>query len=82
MGDNKKELGRHYITCLEVKRRLASSVLFHTIHELVNDTIYRELHINTIIQITLMIISILFIGTIHSKWTRDDRLPITKIKTL
>lgn len=68
-----KEMGRHTTICLEADKRLSSSVLFHTIQTVVDDTLYRELHFHTIAQITGIFAGVIAVGAIHAKYIKDNR---------
>lgn len=68
-----KDMGRHTNICLEANRRLASSVYFHTIQTVVDDTLYRELHFHTIAQITGVFAGVILIGALHSKYIKETR---------
>jgi hypothetical protein len=75
-----KDMGRHTTICLEADQRLASSVVFHTIQTVVDDTLYKELHFHTIAQVTGVFTGVILIGAIHSKYIKDNRpmnLPTT-----
>lgn len=75
------EIGRHTAICLEANKRLASSVVFHTLQEVVNDTLYRELHIHTLLYVTALFTGVIVVGAFHSKYIKDHRplnLPVTK----
>lgn len=77
-----KEMGRHTTICLETDRRLASSIVFHTFQQVIDETLYRELHFHTIAQITGIFTSVIIIGALHSKYIKDNRpmdLPTTKM---
>jgi hypothetical protein len=80
-----KDMGRHTTICLETDRRLASSVVFHTIQAVVDDTLYKELHFHTIAQVTGVFAGVILVGALHSKYIKDNRpmnLPVTnKLKT-
>jgi hypothetical protein len=67
------EIGRHTTICLEADKRLASSVVFHTIQEVVNDTLYRELQFQTLVYITTLFTGVIIVGAIHSKYIKDHR---------
>lgn len=69
---NHREIGRHTTICLEADRRLASTVTFHTIQEVVNDTLYRELHFHTIAQISGLIIVVMVLGAFHNKYVKSN----------
>lgn len=74
------QIGRHTNICLEADRRLASTVTFHTMQEVVNDTLYRELHFHTIAQISGVIIVVMVLGAFHNKYVKSNTpkdLPIT-----
>lgn len=76
-----KEMGRHTAICLEANRRLASSVIFHTLQTVIDDTLYRELHFHTIAQVTGIFTGVIIIGALHSKYIKDNRpmnLPTTQ----
>lgn len=79
-----KEIGRHTAICLEAERRLASPVIFHTLHEVVNDTLYRELHFHTVLQISLVVVSVMILGAFHSKYIKSNNqnLPTRNVKQL
>jgi hypothetical protein len=75
-----KEIGRHTSICLEADRRLASTISFHTMQEVVNDTLYRELHFHTLIQITGVIVVVMTLGAFHTKYVKgniSNELPVT-----
>ena len=75
-----KSIGRHTTICLEADRRLASSVGFHTIQNVVNDTLYRELQFHTIAQITGVLVGVMALGAFHTKYVKSNsggQLPIT-----
>jgi hypothetical protein len=67
------EIGRHTTICLEADRRLASSVVFHTLQEVVDDTLYRELQFHTLVYITAMFTGVIVVGAIHNKYIKDHR---------
>lgn len=69
---NHREIGRHTTICLEADRRLASTVTFHTIQEVVNDTLYRELHFHTIAQISGLVIVVMVLGAFHNKYVKNN----------
>jgi hypothetical protein len=68
-----KDMGRHTTICLEADQRLASSVVFHTLQTVIDDTLYKELHFHTIAQVTGIFTSVIIIGAIHSKYIKDNR---------
>lgn len=75
-----KEIGRHTAICLEADRRLASTVIFHTVQEVVNDTLYRELHFHTLAQVSGLIIVVMTLGAFHTKYVKNNiqrELPVT-----
>ena len=75
-----KEIGRHTAICLEADRRLASTVTFHSLQELVNDTLYRELHFHTLMQVSGVIIVVMSLGAFHTKYVKSNipiQLPTT-----
>lgn len=73
-----REIGRHTNLCLEANKRLASTVVFHTIQEVVNDTLYRELHFHTIAQVSGVIIVVMVLGAFHNKYVKQNvSLPIS-----
>jgi hypothetical protein len=81
---DRKRLGRHTQLCLEVDRRLASSIVFGAVKELVDDTLYRELRLDVALQFCGMMVIAVVSGWLHSKYLRstyDPQLP-TKIKTI
>lgn len=67
------EIGRHTTICLEADKRLASSVVFHTLQEVVNDTLYRELQFHTLVYITALFTGVIVVGAIHNKYIKDHR---------
>lgn len=73
-----REIGRHTTLCLEAERRLASPVIFHTVQEVVNDTLYRELQFRTIAQVTGVILVVMLLGAFHNKYVKNNStLPIS-----
>lgn len=66
-----KEIGRHTSICLEADKRLASSVVFHTIREVVDDTLYRELHFHTLAQVSGVVIVVMVLGAFHNKYVKE-----------
>lgn len=75
-----REIGRHHMICLEADKRLASTITFHTIQEVVNDTLYRELHFHTIAQVSGLIIVVMVLGAFHNKYVKANAprdLPLT-----
>jgi hypothetical protein len=67
-----REIGRHTTICLEADKRLASTVMFHTIQEVVNDTLYRELHFHTLAQVSGVIIVVMVLGWFHNKYVKSN----------
>jgi hypothetical protein len=67
------EIGRHTTICLEADKRLAASVVFHTLQEVVNDTLYRELQFHTLVRVTALFSGVIIVGAIHSKYIKDHR---------
>lgn len=67
------EIGRHTTICLEADKRLASSVVFHTLQEVVNDTLYRELQFQALMQVTALFTGVIIVGAIHSKYIKEHR---------
>lgn len=76
---NHREIGRHTSICLEADRRMSSTVIFHTLQEVVNDTLYRELHFHTIAQISGVVIVVMILGAFHNKYVKSNNinLPVT-----
>jgi hypothetical protein len=75
-----RDMGRHTTICLENNRKLASSIWFHTLQKVIDDTLYRELHFHTIAQVTGIFAGVIIIGALHSKYIKDNRpmnLPVT-----
>lgn len=68
-----KDLGRHTAICLENNRKLASSIYFHTFQKVVDDTLYKELHFQTIAQITGIFAGVILIGALHSKYIKETK---------
>lgn len=66
-----RELGRHSVICLQANHRLASSVLVHTLMYVVNDTMYRELHVQTIGQGILVCLAVFLVGAFHTKYLKS-----------
>lgn len=73
-----REIGRHTSICLEADRRLASSIVFHTAQEVVNDTLYRELHFHTVAQVTAVVVAVMALGAFHNKYVKSNNrnLPV------
>jgi hypothetical protein len=69
---NHREIGRHTTICLEADRRLASSVAFHTAQHVVNDTLYRELHFHTLMQVTGVIVVVISLGAFHTRYIKNN----------
>lgn len=59
-----------------IDRRLSSTVTFHTLQEVVNDTLYRELHFHTLIQIAGVVGVVMVIGAFHNKFVKNNDLPL------
>jgi hypothetical protein len=78
-----RDMGRHTTICLEADWRLASSVIFHTLKTVIDDTLYRELHFHTIAQVTGIFTGVIVIGALHSKYIKGNKpmdLPTRKLE--
>lgn len=79
-------LGKHSYLCDEIKTRLSSHVLFHTINHVTNDILHRDFSVPQIIQYTCMLI-VLYVADIavsvvfrsYSKYSQEElpmRMPM------
>lgn len=77
-----QDLGDHAEYCRNVKHKLSMSITYHTLKELVDDTLYKELNITIILQITMIMICITFIGIFYNKFKSsiNKELPVYNIK--
>jgi hypothetical protein len=77
-----KDMGDHADYCRKIERRLSMSIMFHTIQEVVNDTLYQELSFGIVMQVTALLTSILVVGGLYNKFikTINIDLPVYSIK--
>ena len=63
-----KNLGRHTNLCLEAEKRLSTPPIVHAIRQVIDDTLYREFHVNTLIQVGLVLVMIFFTAMLHTRF--------------
>ena len=81
-----RELGRHSVVCVDIEHRLSTSVLFHTARFVVDDTLYKELSLVVMGQLTVAAASIAFLGVLHTRYSQmilreQVSLPTRKTKS-
>jgi hypothetical protein len=67
-----REIGRHTKICLEAAQRLASTLFFHTMQHVVEDTLMRELQFHTMVQITGVTLAVIMMGAFHNKYIKSS----------
>ena len=81
---DRSSIGRHQTICLEADRRLATPNIVHTLKYVVDDTLYREFHFRQIATMTAVVLSVLVIGHIHTKYIKSNlvnNLPLVHRKS-
>ena len=79
-GNIMKNIGKHKHLCDEIKHRLSSHVIFHVFRYVTNDTLYRELTVQNIVQIACIVVTIYIMDSFvrHYSFTNIPELPIIK----
>lgn len=71
-------LGDNIHTCDIIKHRLSLSVMHHTIKDLIDDTLYSEISIALVFQITITLCCVMIVGSMHNRYlkTVNQELPV------
>jgi hypothetical protein len=77
-----RNLGRHTNMCLEAEKRLSTPPILHAFRQVIDDTLYREFHLNVLIQVGMVLLMIFFTSILHARFTKysNTKLPLVKLK--
>jgi hypothetical protein len=79
-----KSLGDHATYCRKIEHKLSMSLVYHTVKDVIDDTLYRELSFQTMAQVTGFFCSILVVGSFYNKYIKsiDEDLPVYNMHKL
>ena len=75
-----RQVGRHAVMCDDLRRKLATPVFIHAIHDTINDTIYREISMHGLVTCFLGVSLVTMLSNLHHRYVKLDTLPTTASK--
>ncbi len=75
-----KKLGRHSFLCSGIELRHKTGVLHYVLQEVVDDTLYNSVNINTLVPIVCLFVLISMLASFHSRYVKNKNqfLPSTQ----
>lgn len=73
-----REIGRHTAICLDAEHRLSLSVLYHTLHRLVDETLTQDLKVEYLKNAGIVSAVVLGVAGTHNRFFREgpQQLPL------
>jgi len=65
-----KGIGRHTAICIEAAQRVSSSIAFHAVRALVDDTLYMQLHLDWCLAAGSGLVTLMAVSAFHSRYLR------------
>lgn len=71
-----RQIGRHSLICEQIERRLSKYLLVNALEYVVNDTLYMEMGVSSMIQVSVILIIIVTLGALQARMLSTTQYPV------